>query len=538
MNTKLKKVYKSIVSMFNSGTDRIPSQSSTHNPYGYGNYSTNQRGSGAKYSGGLARSGRSFAIDHHEMRLNARNAYHDTLQARAIVDRYADVVVDSGIKIAPTPDAELLGISIDAAEQWADRIGRRFDLYMSSKKCHAAENMTGYQAQRLYEIFQQRDNDIFIRFYYRDEKTLLSSLQFDFVDPCQLRNDAYTTTNGFNDSGYDDGIKRDDFGKEISYQIWINQSKETHGYNYKSVEIPAEGKSGRKHMLHGFSSEYAGQGRGYSKIGHALQELENLTDFTLATIKKAINQANITMFVEPGDEEDAENPFEGITQFNPSNQFGSNPTPAANAVNVTNESLNSVEFCPIPEADLRSPGSTGVFNLQKGSKLKPFENSAPGDTFDKFVDSFTAYLAASANIPIEIVLMRFSSNYSASRGALILFWRVAWIWRNEMDADFLTPLYEAWISEEIAAGREQAIGWSDPNLRAAWLSHDLIASPIPNIDDVKSAKANKLNLEMNATDFDRVARDTNGSNGKANRSKLGRQVKQVVEMPFGSKKDA
>ena len=210
MKTKLKKVYQSIVSMFNSGTDSIPIASSNHNPYGYSKHSNTRRGSGAKFPNGLAHSGRSFAIDHHEMRLNARNAYHDTLQARAIIDRYADVVVDSGIKIAPTPDADLLGISIDAAEKWGDRIGRRFDLYMSSKKCHAAENMTGYQAQRLYEIFQHRDNDIFIRFYYRDEKTLLSPLQFDFVDPCQLRNDAYTTTYGFNDNGYDDGIKKID----------------------------------------------------------------------------------------------------------------------------------------------------------------------------------------------------------------------------------------------------------------------------------------------------------------------------------------
>lgn len=507
---------------------------SSHNPFGYstGQYSGG-RGSGAKYSQGLAHSGRSVSISHHEMRLNARNAYHDTLQARAIVERYADVVVDSGIKIAPTPDADLLGISADVAEAWSDRVGRRFDLWMKSKKCHAGETMTGYQAQRLYEIFQQRDNDIFVRLYYQEDANLPSSLQFDFVDPFQLRNDAFTNTAGFNDAGFDDGIKRDQFGKETSYQVWVKASTDKHDHSYNAIEIPAVGKSGRRHMLHGFSAEYAGQGRGYSRIGHALQELENLTDFSLATIKKAINQANITMFVEPSDEEDAENPFEGITS-NLNDQFGVTSSSEA-AVEHASLDSRSVEFCPIPEADLRAPGSTGVFNLQKGSKIKPFENSAPGDSFDKFVDSFFAYLAASTSMPVEVALMRFSSNYSASRGALILFWRVAWIWRNEMDADFLNPLYEAWLSEEIAAGREVAAGWSDPNLRAAWLSHDLIGSPIPNIDDVKSAKANKMNLENNATDFDRVSSDTNGSNGKSNRAKLARQVSQIVTMPWAKK---
>lgn len=531
---------KSFISYFSPGHESSVSKAS-HNPYGYGpnnHYSTVGRGSGSKYTNGLAYSGRSFAINHHEMRLNARNAYHDTLQARTLIDRSADIVVDSGLKVAPTPEAELLGISLDAAEEWADRIGRRFDLWMNSKQCHAAETMTGYQAQRLYQIFQERDNDIFTRVYYRDETRLLSSVQFDFVDPSQLRSDAFTNTYGFNDSGFNDGIKRDKFGKEISYQIWINEKAKENQTNYKPVEIPAVGKSGRRHMLHGYSSEYAGQGRGYSKLGHALQELENLTDFSLATIKKAINQSNITMFVEPSGDEDAENPFEALTTFgSAAEQFGSNPTPNVSAENVTADSVRAVEFCPIPEANLYSPGSAGVYNLQKGSKLIPFQNSAPGDSYDKFVDAFFSYLAASMSMPVEVALMRFNSNYSASRGALILAWRVAIIKRNEMDADFLNPLYEAWLSEEIAIGRETAPGWSDPRMRAAWLSHDLIGSPIPNIDDIKTAKANKINLEMNATDFDRVSRETNGSNGKSNRSKLKRQTERLIQMPW-SKKNA
>lgn len=519
----------------NSNSAKSNSAKSNHNHFGYGpaGYSSNTRGSGAKYTGGLAFSGRSFSINHHEMLLNARNAYHDTLQARIIIDRSADIVVDSGLKISPTPDPELLGISVDAAEEWADRIGRKFDLWMNSKQCHAAETMTGYQAQRLYQIFQERDNDIFTRLYYRDDKQLLSSLQFDFVDPTQLRSQAFTNTYGFNDSGYSDGIKRDEFGKEISYQIWVKENANENEFNYKPVKIPAVGKSGRRHMLHGFSAEYAGQGRGFSGLGHALQELENLTDFSLATIKKAINQANITMFVEPSDDEDAENPFEEFSTFGTAaDQFGSNPNPSATAQNVTDDSSRGIEYCPLPEADLRSPGSTGVFNLQKGSKLAPFPNSAPGDTYDKFVDAFFSYLAASKSMPVEVALMRFNSNYSASRGALILAWRVAIIKRNEMDADFLNPIYEAWLSEEIAAGREIAPGWSDPRLKIAWLSHDLIGSPIPNIDDVKTAKANKINLEMNATDLDRVSRETNGSNGKSNRSKLKRQVEKLTGMPW------
>jgi len=503
-----------------------------HGGYGYGRY-----GDGSKWEGGISHSGRAITQDHHALRLNARKAYHDTPQARAIVDRYADIVVDTGIKIQPTPDAALLGITPEAAEEWAERVGRRYDLWLGSKDCHRAESMTGYQAQRLYQIFQQRDNDIFTRLHYGGADRLQSKLQFSFIDPSQIRGDAYTSTAGFI-GDFEDGIRRDDSGRETGYKVWL--SKRGRPGEYVDRIIPAIGpKSGRRMMLHGYSPEYASQGRGYSRLAHALQEFQNLTDFSLATINKAINQSNITMYTQSSGEKDASNPFEGImgAAGPAANQFGTNPTPAVDAQNVTDDSLaNPVEYCPIPSAPVGVPGSVGVFNLQGDEELKPFPNSSPGDTFDSFVDSFTSYLSASMSMPLEVMLMKFSSNYSASRGALILFWRVAWIWRHEMDADYLAPLYQAWLSEEIAAGRETAPGWSDPRLRAAWLSHDLVASPIPNIDDVKAANANRINLGLNTTTFDRASRETNGSNGKANRAKIKRELKELQPMPWGDKK--
>lgn len=494
---------------------------------GYNPYS--RYGDGSKWDNGLSHSGAAVQQDHHTLRMNARKAYHDTPQARAIVDRYADVVVDTGIKIQPTPDAALLGISPEVAEDWAERVGRRYDLYLASKDCHRAEAMTGYQAQRLYQIFQQRDNDIFVRLHYNGGAHLQSKLQFSFLDPSQIRGDAYTSTAGFN-GDEDDGIERDGAGREKAFKVWLRKRGELGQYD--STSIPAMGpKSRRRMMLHGFAPEYAGQGRGYSRLSHALQEFQNLTDFSLATIKKAINQSNITMFTKPSKDNAASNPFGDMTRTAgpASQQFGSDPAPDASAENVTGP---AVTYCPIPEATVGAPGSVGVFNLQEGEDFKFPANTAPGDTFDSFVDSFTAHISASMSMPLEVLLMKFNSNYSASRGALILFWRIAWIWRQEMDADFMSPLFEAWLSEEIAAGRETAPGWADPRLRAAWLSHDLVASPIPNIDDVKTAKANKTNLEMNATTFDRVARETNGSNGKSNRSKLTRELNEWQKMPW------
>lgn len=493
--------------------------------YGYG------RSGGEKYPFGLSASGSGRILDHYVLRRNARDAYHDTPQAKALVDRKADTIADTGLMLEAAPKSELLGITEEQAEEWAMKVESRFDAFARSKKQHRAHSMNFYQSHRLYQIFQQRDNDIFTRLYYSQDPNLLSPLQFGFVDPDQIRGDSFTSTFGY--TGLDDGIVRDSQGREKSYKIWYQNPKKPHKYNL--AEIPAKGtKSGRYFMLHGYAPEYAGQSRGYSPLAHALQEFENLTDFTIANIKKAINQSSMNMYVKPSDHAAASNPFEDILTNHGAGpaaiQFGSCPEPDEEATAVSPESIQPVSYCRIPEATFDTPGSVGVFNLLEGEDIKPFESTAPVASYDKFVDAFTSHLAASMGMPLEVLLMKFNQNYSASRASLILFWRIANIWRDEMAADFLNPVYEMWLSEEIAAGRVIAPGWNDPVLKAAWLNARWIGSPMPEIDISKTATADEKYFRMGAQTLDRISRKLNGSAGKSNRTKIRREI---TELPPG-----
>jgi len=178
-------------------------------------------------------------------------------------------------------------------------------------------------------------------------------------------------------------------------------------------------------MLHGFNPEYAGQGRGFSRLSHAIQEFENLTDFTAAQIKKAINQSAITMYVKPSKDNDASNPLEEIlTTVGAGPMVGNTEalpeTPAADISNVAD-----IGFREMPEATFRVPGSVGVFSLKEGEDLAPFKDTAPSDSYERFVGAFLSHLSASVGMPLEVLLMKFSESYSASRASLILFWRVA-----------------------------------------------------------------------------------------------------------------
>jgi lambda family phage portal protein len=473
---------------------------------------------GSKFKGGINASGINIVLNHSVLRANARKAYHETPQARAIVGRMVDNVADTGLTLEISPRFNILGISPEEAEAWAKNVEERFNLWASSKKQHRSGMLNFYQMQRLYQTYQHRDSDNFIRLYYDSDPSLLNPLQYEMIDPNQLRGSEFTSTYGLD--SHIDGIKRDGRGREISFKIWIKGKQPG---RFEEVVIPAKSKDGQRiFMLHGFVPEYATQGRGYSKLANALQEFQNLTDFTLASIQKAINQASVVAVAEPSPDEDSSSIFEGIRTnqgVSPAaSQLGEQPNPSDTLQPVSDEL--GLRCSRVDELTFTQPGGFYIDNLTKGMKIKMMETKAPGDNFDAFVNAFTAYLAAANDMPLEILLMKFNENFSASRAALLLFWRVVQIWRSQMAADFLDPVVEMWLAEEIALGRIHAPGWSDPTLRAAWLNKTWIGPPAPDIDPSKTAKATREYLSLGLTTATRAARNLNGSDYKTNRATL------------------
>lgn len=483
-------------------------------------------GSGAKFPAGLSASRLVNIHDHFRLRQNVRDAMYDSSVARGIVERFTDTVVDTGLKLKPTPVADVIGMTLEEAETWADNVAQRFHLWASSKKSARNRQNNFYQNQHLYEFFQQRDNDVFVRFYYGRDKDQFNPLQIEFIDPNQIRGYDYTTT--YMQYGCDDGIIRDSNGREVGYKVW-NTDPAT-GKMTDST-IPARGeKSGRIFMIHGHTIEYAGQGRGYPRLSHALHEFEEITNFKQATIQKAIIQASYVMAVE-NPQKDPSNPMQGRAAGPPEMTYGT----GAEDILTTEATVDTeprVNYEAHPEATMTAPG-VGIFNLREGDQLKYLQDTSPSAQYEAFVNAFCSYLCASVNMPVEMLLMKFSQNYSASRATMILFWRVAQYWRNEMSSDFLDPTYECWLSEEIASGNISAPGWSDPLLRAAWLCCEWAGLPMPNIDPLKSIQASKMAVELSAETLDDISRDYNGSSGKSNRAKLNRQYAELPQPPWG-----
>lgn len=487
---------------------------------GWGYYSA-----GEKWKYGLSANGLAPILDHRVMRNNARSAWHESLPARSIIGRKVETVVDIGVRRECQPDDIVLGITPEEGEDWARDVEARFHLWASSKTCSRNEMLTFYQIQSLAYLHRKRDGEWFSRLFYNPRRDLTNSLQIQLLDPNQIGGNGYTNTAYLQDPQSDDGIIRDMDGRETGYEVYVKKADGT----YTFATIPAKGRrSGRRMMLHGFTPEYAGQGRGFSSIGHAIQELENITDFSSASIKKAIIESSINLYVKPSKDAPASNPM--VDQVSgPSSQYSPPEDPSGTTSSDDLTAGDSVDFSEVNEVDLR-PGSMMIANLNSGEDLQSFTPSSPSEHFSNFYETFVGSLASSCGVPPEIVMMKFGENYSASRAVIVMFWRAALRDRMQEAADLYDPIFEIWLSGEIARGRISAPGWSDPVLRSAWLAGSWDGPPVPDIDPLKMAKANEINsYKLGATTLDDIAKGLTGTRGTTNRARL---VKQIDEMPI------
>ena len=107
--------------------------------------------------------------------------------------------------------------------------------------------------------------------------------------------------------------------------------------------------------------------------------------------------------------------------------------------------------------DLDGPGK--AVNLLPGESVDVPSLGRPNANYDPFFLSMLKQIGPVLEIPFEVLIKHFSSSYSASRAALLDFWRFVRVRRDFMATYFCEPIKDLWFEEAIASGRISAPGF-------------------------------------------------------------------------------
>ena len=420
-----------------------------------GGYSNAPRFDGAKFRGALRSAYASgYELDAETLRSRSRVAYWESTQARALLTRLVDSVIGTGLTPQCSPAWELIGSSMapEARRAFQRNVELRFYLWATSHEADAASRRTLSELQSFAFANELRDGETIAILRYSGKPGRISPLSIQILDPDQI--DTQVTTHGTPDrvclavaanargNVVKDGFELSPAGELIAVFLCDPITR-------KTTRVPASGPSGRRFVVIPAILDLPGQIRGVGPLAPLIHEIQKLTDYTGAEIEAAVINAIFAAYIKPGEIND--------TRTNLAQAVG------GGAIRRDAQGSSDATAKTGQEVRLDKPGMI-VGNLKAGEDLVSFDTKRPNVNFDAFVKSIMRSLSASMSIPVEVLEMTFSSNYSASRASLILFWQVVERWRVHLISQFLQPVYEAWFTEEVAARRIAAPGYdsADP----------------------------------------------------------------------------
>ena len=475
---------------------------------GYGNY-------GASFMRNSLRGWNSYGgsadEDIHEhldtLRQRSRDLYSGVPLATAALKKMRTAVVGQGLKLTSQVDFRFLKMDEERARELEAQIEREFRLFTDSPDC---------DAERI-DNFEELQQLAFFNWLMSGDVLALMPLKKRAGNPYELTirlieaDRVSTPSDKLCDPLIESGVEKDKSGEVIAY--WVANNHPLAVDNVREVtkwtRVKAYGeKTGRRNALFICSRERIGQVRGVPFIAPVIEALKQLGRYTDAELMAAVISGMFTVFIEK----------EGVSEEVP---------------------VGEVE--PVDEGDRTAAGAIrlgngAIVDLQDGEKAHDINPGRPNANFDGFVRAVSAQIGAALEIPYEVLMSMFNSNYSASRAALLEFWKTVRMHRSWLINDFCQPIFEEFMCEAVAKGRIKAPGFfSDPLIRKAYCSAKWTGPSQGQIDPLKEVTAAVVRVQNGFSTRDTEALELNGSSYYANVGQLRTENKLLGEAGGGEK---
>ena len=456
--------------------------------------------------------------------LRARSAdlVMGTPVAASAINTSKSNVVGAGLKLSPRPSYKLLGITAEAAEEWAREVKAEFDLWALSKHCDIAKRNNFYDLQDVIYTAYLIDGDSFALFKYRDSTPYMPyGLRLQLLEADRVRNpnassvaSLYGNTtviikNADNGNRIINGVEVDDDGAVAAY--WVSNR-----YQYDPTDVSGLPKwtrveafgsrSGMPNILQICHDERPSQYRGVPELAPVIETLKQIGRYTNAELTAAIVKSFFTLF------------------FMESEQHDDPEFPIAEALNGTHQTRE------ILDPNSLQLGAGTINTIPAGYELKSTDPQRNLSTFEPFMRELIKQLGAALGIPYEVLMKSFNASYTASRAALLQAWAGFKMRREWFSRDFCQPVYEAWLTEAVARGRVKAEGFfDDPKIKAAWCNAEWYGPTMGVLDPVKEAESAQMRVMFGLSTREKEAAEMTGTDWNENIERLAIERKRLSE---------
>lgn len=478
---------------------------------GYGNYGANATKKaviGWTHGGGSHRED----IEEHISTLGqrSRDLYcGGSTLATGAVKRLRTNAVGTGLHLKSTINEEILGITSEEARKLEETIEREFAHWANSTNCDIERIDNFYQLQQLALLNALLSGDSFALMTTTKRTGSIYDLRIELVEADRVSTPDNETINPL----FCEGVEKNANGEVVAYHI-----SKFHPLSFQDreprewVRVKAFGeKTGRRNIIHVMNRERIGQVRGVPFLSPVIETIKQLGRYTEAEVLAAVINGLFTVFIEK--------------------ESASDDVPFGEAVpedmQVDSEDEGSIELAP-----------GAVIDLGEGEKANMVNPGRPNPNFDPFVMAVIKQIGAALEIPYELLIMAFSNNYSASRAAILEFFKVIKMYRAWFVTDFCQPIYEEWLCEAVAKGRINAPGFfNDPIIKDAYCSAEWNGPSAGQLDPKKEVEAAELRVQGGFSTRERETTELTGTDFYKNIKQRKREEELLKEVTGSAKKE-
>lgn len=415
--------------------------------------------------------------DYNGLRLRAYQQYLKSDIVRIIVGKYFKWTIGSGLELQAEPSDTVLkseGIKNSNLKEFIKLAEARFKIYSNSKEADfcGMVNLHKLAAEAHQTAFLGGDCLAVLRV----EKGRLKMQNYDgqLIQSPPTTDPAHEVARKLKNKIVH-GIEIDERGAHVAF--YVHKDNNIFG-DYVRISARSE-STGLLMAWMVYSGKYRiNHVRGVSQLAAVLEKVDKLDRYTEATVGSAEERAKIPFFIEHSRYSDGENPLGAKLKA----KIGGN---AEVDTYAQGELLSHA---------VAATTAKTVHNMPVGSKLNAIQTQNEIQ-YEPFFRAVFNQICASMDIPPEVAMQLYNSNYSASRAAINGWEYIVKVNRKGFADDYYQPFYNVWLALEIIANKIPAEGYLqgliDQNIMVvnSYTNAKFLGANMPHIDPLKEIKA-------------------------------------------------
>lgn len=467
---------------------------------------------GDKFYGGFGGT-KSFITDYWTLRERSNQLFDENLYARGLIRRLITNEINTGLSLEATPIGELIGLDDDAVTAWSENVENRFKIWSDNPFiCDYKQRSTFGKLQRECRQEALIGGDVLVVL----RKSKVNNLSnVDLVRGSLIQTPLDVKPRAGNVIKH--GVELDSRGRHVAFYVTQKDGK--------SKRVPAFGERTKRRiawMVYG-TDKRVDDVRGQPLLSLILQSLKEVDRYRDAAQRKAVINSLIAVYLKK------EQNTMGTGAFSAGAVKKTDATVVDN--NGTPRTLEFSQNVPGMVMQELAPGETPEVHSTAGTDIN----------FASFEGSILSGIAWANEIPPEILMLAFSSNYSASRAAINEFKIYLNKSRSDRADEFDKPIYIEWLIREVLLGKidapglfESLLNSSQYDIFGAWIQSDWAGAIKPNVDLKKEVAGYQMMINSGLITNDRAARELSGTKFSKNmqRQRKENELKVAAIRPF------